>query len=648
MRLRYPAHPPRRTNARTLTTACTAAIVTALTASTLMHTASAQEDGPADQTTEGITDTANLLDRASEGTSDAPEPTNRFLVSYHPSASNTPEAREGTMTQALEEIGAEPEASELRETATGATVFETSEELSPEQSEELLAQLRDDDSVEYAEIDAIFTIAQDAPAEDRDQEASPAAAPPNDTHFPRQWALTERQGINVLPAWDVTRGQGQTVAVIDSGIAPHRDLNANVTGGYDFISDSSRARDGDGRDSDPTDEGDWITAGQCGNNQPANSSWHGTHVAGTVAAVAGNNEGIAGVAPDSTIVPLRVLGACGGYLSDITDAVVWAAGGTVRGAPANQNVADVINMSLGGSGQCSATYQRAIDLAVNRGSVVVVAAGNENRDASLVQPASCNNTVTVGAVDANGARAPYSNYGSTVDVWAPGGNTAAGQGVLSTIDTGRTTRAGAGYGNYQGTSMAAPHVAGVAALVTAANPGISTAELTSRITQNTNARNVIQAPAAVGAGTNPGEPVDPEDPVDPVDPEEPPVDDAGTAALVDATNRARASAGLPPLAARPELTRLAQDWAQTMSQRNQLVHRPDLREHTTAEYAVSENILMTRGRATSAEDMVRMWMNSPGHRANILDRNARWIGVGIAESANGTTYAVQNFGVARR
>ncbi|WIM72978.1 CAP domain-containing protein [Corynebacterium suedekumii] len=117
---------------------------------------------------------------------------------------------------------------------------------------------------------------------------------------------------------------------------------------------------------------------------------------------------------------------------------------------------------------------------------------------------------------------------------------------------------------------------------------------------------------------------------------------------MDATNRARASAGLPPLAARPELTRLAQDWAQTMSQRNQLVHRPDLREHATAEYAVSENILMTRGRATSAEDMVRMWMNSPGHRANILDRNARWIGVGIAESANGTTYAVQNFGVARR
>lgn len=331
--------------------------------------------------------------------------------------------------------------------------------------------------------------------------------------------------------------------------------------------------------------------------------------------------------------------------------------------PANRNVADVINMSLGGSGQCSATYQRAIDLAVNRGSVVVVAAGNENQDASLVQPASCNNTVTVGAVDANGARAPYSNFGATVDVWAPGGNTAAGQGVLSTIDTGRTTRTGAGYGNYQGTSMAAPHVAGVAALVTAANPGISTDELTSRITQNTNARNVIQAPAAVGAGTtpggpekpvdpeepvDPGDPVDPVDPVDPEDPEQPPVDDADTAALIDATNRARAGAGLPPLAARPELTRLAQDWAQTMGQRNTLAHRPDLRAHATREYVVSENVLMTRGRVTSAEDMVRLWMNSPGHRANILDRNARWIGVGIAESADGTTYAVQNFGVARR
>lgn len=622
---------------RSATTVSTLAAVLTVSAASVAMTApvASAEDAPNE---DGIVRTDDLVERYSSENTAASGPVTRILVSHHPGARNSEEAREDSVTHALEEIGAEPEATELRQTATGAAVFETEEELSPERADDLIAQLREDDSVEYAEIDAVLTVAQTSP---------------NDEYFSRQWALAKQQGgIDVLPAWEVTEGAGQTVAVIDTGVVSHPDLEANLVGGYDFISDASRARDGSGRDADPSDEGDWVTAGQCGSNQPANSSWHGTHVAGTVAAVTDNGTGIAGVAPDSKIVPIRVLGACGGYLSDISDAVVWAAGGQVSGVPANQHAADVINMSLGGAGQCSATYQRAIDLATIRGSLVVVAAGNENHDASQSQPANCGNTVTVGAVDANGARAPYSNYGSTVDVWAPGGNSAAGQGVLSTIDTGRTTPQGAGYGSYQGTSMAAPHVAGVAALVAAANPDLSVAELDRRVTSNGNGRDVLQAPAAVGKGTAPDEPSDPTDPdvpEQPEDPSDPPEEGADdvSQALLDATNRARADAGLPALEPRPELNTLAQDWAQTMAQRNRLGHRPDLRNHSTSEYGVSENVLMSRGRDISADEMVKMWMDSPGHRANLLDRNARWLGVGVATAQDGTVYAVQNFGVSR-
>jgi len=290
---------------------------------------------------------------------------------------------------------------------------------------------------------------------------------PNDTSYLSQWHYYEAlAGMNLPTAWDTADGTGVTVAVLDTGITNHSDLNANVVGGYDFVSNATNARDGNGRDSNPADQGDWYGLGECIGGISSNSSWHGTHVAGTIAAVTNNAKGVGGVAFNAKIQPVRVLAKCGGTLADIADAITWASGGTVTGVPANPNPAKVINMSLGGSGSCAATYQNAINAAVARGTTVVVAAGNSNADAANSQPSGCANVISVAASDREGNRASYSNYGAVVDVAAPGGETnVSGNGVLSTLNSGTTTPAAESYAYYQGTSMAAPHVAGLAALV---------------------------------------------------------------------------------------------------------------------------------------------------------------------------------------
>ena len=156
---------------------------------------------------------------------------------------------------------------------------------------------------------------------------------PNDTRYNEQWHYFEATGgINAPAAWDKSTGTGVVVGVIDTGYRPHADLAANLLPGYDFISDTFVVNDGNGRDSDARDPGDWINAGECGPGDPATfeaSSWHGTHVAGTIAAVTNNGNGVAGVAFNARVVPARVLGKCGGFTSDIADAIVWASGGTV-------------------------------------------------------------------------------------------------------------------------------------------------------------------------------------------------------------------------------------------------------------------------------------------------------------------------------
>nr|WP_086661806.1 S8 family serine peptidase [Lentzea kentuckyensis] len=165
-----------------------------------------------------------------------------------------------------------------------------------------------------------------------------ATAVPNDPMWPQQWHYWEATGgIQLSPAWDLgPSGLGQRIAVIDTGRTAHPDLSANYVGGYDFISNAGFAKDGNERDANPADQGDWRLAGQCGPGSGARlSSWHGLHVAGTVAALRNNMTGVTGVAPLAKVVPVRVLGTCGGTLTDIAAGIVWAAGGAVEGAPAN-------------------------------------------------------------------------------------------------------------------------------------------------------------------------------------------------------------------------------------------------------------------------------------------------------------------------
>lgn len=337
----------------------------------------------------------------------------------------------------------------MRLAAGGADVVRSDRRLDRVEAESLMRQLAADPSVEYVEVD---------------QRMYPVLVP-NDARLSEQWGFgTSTSSINVRPAWDKSTGTGVVVAVIDTGSTNHPDLNANLLPGYDFISDTFISRDGNGRDSNPNDEGDWNpVAGECYAGSPVrNSSWHGTHVAGTVAAVTNNSTGVAGTAFNAKVVPVRVLGRCGGNTSDIADAITWASGGTVAGVPANPNPAEVINLSLGGSGTCSATYQNAINGAVSRGTTVVVAAGNSNVNVSGAVPANCPNVVAVAATTSTGSRASFSNYGTGIDISAPG------QSILSTLNTGTTTPGSASYASYNGTSMAAPHVAGVVALMQAA------------------------------------------------------------------------------------------------------------------------------------------------------------------------------------
>lgn len=352
--------------------------------------------------------------------------------------------------------------SHLRRTWQGADVIKLDKRMSLEQARALARDLKAGDAtIEYAEPDRILQ----------------AQWVPTDAMYAQQWHYFDAVGgINAPAAWDKVTGAGVVVAVLDTGVRPHADLAANLLPGYDFIIDTLVSNDGNGRDADASDPGDATTAGQCYSGSPAsNSSWHGTHVAGTIAAVTNNGLGVAGVAPSARIVPVRVLGTCGGYTSDIAAGVVWASGGTVSGIPANAYPARVLNLSLGGSGACGTTMQNAINSARSRSAMLVISAGNSNTNASNASPANCAGVITVGATTRTGARTSFSNYGSIVDVAAPG------EGILSTLNAGSTVPGADSYVPKSGTSMAAPHVAGVAALMLAKNAALTPDQVESML-----------------------------------------------------------------------------------------------------------------------------------------------------------------------
>lgn len=387
---------------------------------------------------------------------------------------------------------AAPGAQHLRRLAIGADVVRLSRNLNATETAALLAQLRSDPSVEYAQPDAI----------------KHAYFVPNDPRLDLQWHYTHpTTGIRATDAWNASRGEGAVVAVLDTGHVDHADLDANLVPGYDFIIDTQVAGDGDGRDADAHDPGDFY-GGYA-------SSWHGTHVSGTVAAVTDNGLGVAGVAFGARVQPVRVLGRGGGYTSDIADAVVWASGGQVAGVPDNATPAEVLNLSLGGDGSCSSdqAMQAAIDSALSRGTVVVVAAGNDNDDAAFHSPASCRGVITVGASGIDGARSYFSNYGGTVTLSAPGGNATSGSDpddrwIWSLGNSGSTTPVASPGGDVLvgmiGTSMASPHVAGVVALmqtaaVAAGQPALTPVQVKS-ILRSTAIPFTVQPPTSKPQG----------------------------------------------------------------------------------------------------------------------------------------------------
>ena len=356
------------------------------------------------------------------------------------------------------------------EIAEGMHTIDFTESVSLEQAKTIAAELAADPRVAWAEPDQfVFASALDG-----------GAAPNDPQFFADQWNLWDTYGVGLGdPAGKMSRfyslaaGRGATVAVIDTGVTPHPDLDSNLVPGFDFVSDppslaAPRVEGGpdvpfdadaeSGWDANPNDPGDWR-----GVAPVRDSSWHGTYIAGVIAAQANNMLGVVGINPGARVQPIRALSWRGGLLSDIAASITWASGGHVDGVPDNANPADVINMSFSVNAACSVALQTAITAAHQRGSVLVAAAGNANADVKDYAPANCADVIAVGATARDGLRASYSNFGSGIDISAPGGSGTGASGVLSTVNTGLTVAATAGYGAKEGTSVAAAHVSAAAA-----------------------------------------------------------------------------------------------------------------------------------------------------------------------------------------
>lgn len=298
---------------------------------------------------------------------------------------------------------------------------------------------------------------------------------PNDTYVGLQWHYDQ---IHLPEAWDLTTGSSSViVAVIDTGITAHPDLVARLIGGYDFVSDGTNAADGGGMDGDPTDS-------------VLHSSFHGTHVAGTIGAATNNGSGVAGVTWATRIMPLRALGRYGGSDFDIAQAILFAARMPNASGVLPPERAHVMNMSLGGGGY-SVAMGDACTAARNAGVVIVAAAGNDGQGV-VSYPGANAGVLAVGATDALVRKTSYSNWGADLDLMAPGGDTSQdatgdgyGDGVLSTLWDDYASPPRGVYGFYNGTSMAAPHVAGVAALILGVSPTLTPAAVESILLQTT-------------------------------------------------------------------------------------------------------------------------------------------------------------------
>ena len=350
-----------------------------------------------------------------------------------------------------------------------------------------LARLRADPEIDYAEVD----------------ERRHVLRTPDDSLFNDQWYLQSSQpsAVNAVAAWDLTSGSpGVVIADLDTGVRfDHPDLRNSKANrllpGYDMISTVAVANDGGGRDADASDPGDWVTAADVKTQQfsgctVGNSSWHGTRVAGILGALTDNTQGVAGMSWQGWIEPVRVLGKCGGYDSDIIAAMGWAAGFAVTGVPANPYPARIINMSLGAAGGCPQSYQDIVDQLVGAGVLVVVAGGNEG--GPVDSPANCIGVAGIAGLRQAGTKVGYSSLGPEIALAAPAGNcvnTGPGEpclfSIVTTTNTGTTGPASNTYTdeyNFNvGTSFSAPIVAGIAGLMVAVNGNLTPDQLIARL-----------------------------------------------------------------------------------------------------------------------------------------------------------------------
>ena len=301
---------------------------------------------------------------------------------------------------------------------------------------------------------------------------------PTDPNYAAQWHHHDPLGgVNTQAAWDITTGSRDVVvAVIDSGATNHPDLAGREILGYDFISDAAVSADGDGRDASPLDVGDFISAADKATDRfkacdLSGSSWHGTAVAGTIGAIANNGLNTVGMDWNARILSIRALGKCGGLSSDIIDAMLWSAGQTIVGVPANTTPAKIINLSLGSVNNCSIGYQTAITLLNNLGVIVVASAGNDGTPLAH-SPAGCNGVISVGATGRNGGRASYSNFASTIALVAPGGD---GGDFVTIGNSGGTIIGNPITTGISGTSFSAPVVSGTLSLMLALRPDLTPA-----------------------------------------------------------------------------------------------------------------------------------------------------------------------------
>ena len=378
-------------------------------------------------------------------------------------------------------------------------------------SSELVRRLRALPEVEWAVVDqrrGVHNLPNDPLFGDNQRNITPVAG---------QWYLRAPTGdlvsaINAVGAWALTTGAPSvTVAVLDTGVRlEHPDLQGKLLPGYDFVdSDRDRAgrflsnktaNDGDGRDDDPTDPGDWTSANECSSGEPASySSWHGTQVSGLIGAATNNNLGMAGVGWQVMVLPVRVLGRCGGYDSDIIAAMRWA-GGVSQNVGVNEvlnyrnaHPARVINMSLGSQGSCTPAYQDVVNELLAAGVSVVAAAGNDT-GLKVSVPANCKGAIAVSGVRHIGSKVGYSNIGPEVALAAPAGNCVNLEGpclypLLTTMNLGLRQPGASGYSDSidytVGTSFASPLVAGTVALMLAVDPTLTPSKV----------RDILQATA---------------------------------------------------------------------------------------------------------------------------------------------------------